>query len=232
MSVRIDLHNHTAYSFDSTITFKDLKEAFEQGKFDVIAITDHDTIEGALQVQKARTFPVIVGQEINTKQGDVIGLFLKKQVPKGLSASEAMNQIHAQGGLVYLPHPFDVYRVGVKEKDAINLASKIDLIEVYNGSYGSRLFNRYFEKINNFADQYNLVKAAGSDAHTPSELGSASALISTDNLQELLTARGLLLAIRKGKLNLSSSHTLLTLSKRVFNIARSKIGIKPSNLEI
>lgn len=230
--MKVDLHNHTAYSFDSTITFKDLKRAFERGKFDVIAITDHDTIEGALQVQKARAFPVIVGQEISTKQGDVIGLFLKKQIPKGLSASEAMNQIHAQGGLVYLPHPFDVYRVGVKEKDAINLTSKIDLIEVYNGSYGSRLFNRYFEKINNFADQHNLVKAAGSDAHTPSELGSANVLILNDSLQALLTTSGLLSAIRKGKLNLSSSHTLLTLGKRAFNIARAKLGIKPSSLEI
>jgi len=102
----LDLHNHTHHSYDAQIQAADYERAHAAGLVDVVAITDHNTITGALELRERASFPVIVGQEIDTADGELIGLFLEEPVPAGLPAIETAERIRAQGGLVYLQHPF------------------------------------------------------------------------------------------------------------------------------
>jgi hypothetical protein len=102
----LDLHSHTHHSYDAQIRPADYERAHAEGRLDVVAITDHNTITGALELREQAGFPVIVGQEIDTADGELIGLFLEEPVPAGLAAIETAERIRAQGGLVYLQHPF------------------------------------------------------------------------------------------------------------------------------
>lgn len=107
---RVDLHVHTNYSFDSTTSLSNIVKRAVDKNLDCIAITDHGTIEGALSLREMAPFQVIVGQEIKTTQGDLVGLFLSKQVPSGLQPIEAVECVRRQNGIVMLPHPFDRIR--------------------------------------------------------------------------------------------------------------------------
>jgi hypothetical protein len=166
---RVEIHVHTEVSGDASNTFEDLEAAASEKGIDVFAITDHDTIEGALRLRDRGKVRVIVGEEITTALGDVIGLFLKAAVPPGLSPEETMDAVHAQGGLVYVPHPFDRKRKSRLFGEAIErCASRIDLFEVRNGRTPHESDN---ERAAHFAAERGLLSACGSDAHAPFELG-------------------------------------------------------------
>ena len=132
--IRIDLHTHSEASPDGGITPEEYADILQNEKIDIIAITDHDRIDFAQGLQKALGYErIIVGEEITTKDGEIIGLYLNEPIKPGLSADETADEIHAQGGLVYIPHPFEKVRKGI-QIDTLNFISdKVDIIEAHNG---------------------------------------------------------------------------------------------------
>lgn len=169
--LRADLHTHSTYSADSTMSLETIVSRCRERDINCIALTDHGSIEGALKLKQMAPFEVIVGEEVLTSSGEIIGLFLTDHISSGLSVTEAIRRIKAQGGLVLLPHPCDKFRFAIL-KDGVDegLLAQVDAIEVFNSrslSAGSA------EKARQVADKYNLPATAGSDAHTPHELGNA-----------------------------------------------------------
>ncbi len=136
-----------------------------------ITIADHGTIEGALKMQKLAPFTVIVAEEILTHHGEIMGIFLKETISSGQSVEETLSQIRAQGGLVGIPHPFDAVRgSALNSKITEEIVEQIDVIEVFNARSP---FLRSSTKARAFAEKHGIAKSAGSDAHTPHEIGNA-----------------------------------------------------------
>jgi predicted metal-dependent phosphoesterase TrpH len=131
-----------------------------------IVLTDHDVIEGARSLADGGQ-PVIIGEEILTTQGELIGLFLKAAIPKGLSPEATVAVIKHQGGLVYLEHPYDISRRHLNEDAIERIANQIDIVEVFNGRSQPE-FNRRAEELRN---TLGAAAGAGSDAHTLREIG-------------------------------------------------------------
>lgn len=169
--IKIDMHVHTRYSHDSSFSLGRLFSACKRKGIECIAITDHNTIKGALEFQKRFPLRIIVGEEIESRAGEIIGLFLKEEVPAGLSAGKTIASIKKQGGFVYLPHPFDRWR-----KAPINLKSiepfwnEIDIIEVFNSR---SLISSWNEKALRLAREKKKPFGVGSDAHSEKEAGRA-----------------------------------------------------------
>lgn len=169
--VRVDLHVHTAWSSDSFTTCCDVLRWAGRRQLDVVAITDHNVIGGALALREMAPWRVIVGEEIFTTQGEIIGLFLQEEIPGGHSPLETVRRIHQQGGLVYVPHPMDRVRRSTLESSALlGIVEKIDVIEVLNARAPLSLYNRQAEEL---ARSYGLPQGAGSDAHQGFEIGRA-----------------------------------------------------------
>ncbi len=168
--LRLDLHIHTRHSKDSTAPIPSVVERCRRAGLGPVAITDHDTIQGALEVERVAPFQVIVGEEITSAAGDIIGLFLLRAVPSGLSASETVKKIKEQGGLVLIPHPFDRLRPSAIKPAALQeILPFIDLIEGYNSH---TVFPKDNHKGVDFARDNSLPMVACSDAHSALELGS------------------------------------------------------------
>ena len=168
-----DLHLHTSWSHDCTVDVHDLLDHAEAQGLGAIAVTDHNVFGGALEaveLARERDLIVIPGEEVKTDgQGEVIGLFLSEEIPRGLSFADTVAAIKAQGGLVYLPHPFDRLH---SIPDAATLRrhlADIDVFEVYNARL---LFEGYNDEALRFARKYNLTMGAGSDAHVPQGLAT------------------------------------------------------------
>jgi len=170
-----DLHMHTSWSFDCSIEAADLVDHADGIGLGAIAVTDHNTFGGALEaVELARDRPltVIPGEEIKTDgQGEVIGLFLTEEIAPGLSFADTVTAIRDQGGLVYLPHPFDRLHSIPNPATLQEHLAEIDLFEVYNARL---LFEAYNDEALRFARKYNLTMAAGSDAHVLQGVGTGA----------------------------------------------------------
>jgi predicted metal-dependent phosphoesterase TrpH len=189
--LRLDLHNHTSFSSDGVMSPADLLHAARANGLACVAVTDHNTVEGALEaVALAEADPslprVIPGIEVSTADGDVIGLYVQKTIPRGLPAADSMALIRQQGGLVYLPHPFDVIRrgtiaAGVRER----VADQVDVVEVLNGRSLSPLSVRNSERL---ARRHAKPRGAGSDAHGSAEVGLAYVVIERYPTREDLVA--------------------------------------------
>jgi predicted metal-dependent phosphoesterase TrpH len=170
-----DLHLHTNWSHDCSIDVDELLDHAEAQGLGAIAVTDHNVFGGALEaVERARgrRLVVIPGEEVKTAdQGEVIGLFLREEIPRGMSFGETIAAIRAQGGLVYVPHPFDrLHAIPAPETLHRHLA-EIDVLEVYNARL---LFEAYNEEALRFARKYNLTPGAGSDAHVLAGVGTGA----------------------------------------------------------
>lgn len=182
--MKIDFHVHTNYSIDSIINPKDLAKKSQKTGI-IFANTDHNTIE-AHKTFKELKIPFIPGEEIRTDRGDLIGLYLNELIPKYTSFEEAIDVIHEQGGLAYLPHMYDKTRKGVipnKEE-----SRKLDIIEVFNARC---LSPKYNDQADVFARENNLPQALGSDSHFLFEFGRNYAELpefDLDNPKELLKA--------------------------------------------
>jgi len=136
-----------------------------------IAICDHGTAEGALRLRDIAPFPVIVAEEILTPKGEIIGMFLEQTIPSGLSVDKTIAQIRSQGGLICIPHPYDMFRQSALRNNIIEeIAEQIDIIEVFNSR---TLLPQNSAKALALALKYGVAKSAGSDAHTLSEIGNA-----------------------------------------------------------
>jgi predicted metal-dependent phosphoesterase TrpH len=156
---------------DCSTTLDQVISSCQEKGINCIAITDHGAIEGALKIKEIAPFPVIVGEEVLTTRGEIMGMFLKELVPSGLSMEESIARIKEQGGLLCAQHPFDKFR-----KDALNaetmdkIAERIDLVEVFNARNPLLRSSRLAK---NFALKHSLPGSAGSDAHAASEIGNA-----------------------------------------------------------
>jgi predicted metal-dependent phosphoesterase TrpH/glycosyltransferase involved in cell wall biosynthesis len=168
-----DLHLHTSWSHDCAVEVEEVLDRAEEQGLGAIAVTDHNAIGGALEaVELARDSNLIVipGEEVKTDgQGEVIGLFLSREIPKGLPFAETVAAIKGQGGIVYLPHPFDRMHAIPDPATIHKHFADIDVFEVYNARL---LFEGYNDEALRFARKYNLIMGAGSDAHVLQGLGT------------------------------------------------------------
>jgi len=179
--LRGDLHIHTNASRDSNLTPLKVLEAAKRKNLDVVAITNHNTIRDAKETEKlgGKFFPeliVIVGEEVKTKQGEIIALNIEKNIPNGLDVVKTCEMVKEQNGLVILPHPFDVLRSGLGKKSR-EILKFVDAVEGFNAR---SLFKRFNEKGVEFAREYKLPLVAGSDAHFVEEIGQAITLIDSE----------------------------------------------------
>lgn len=171
--VRVDMHSHTMFSGDSTTTLDEVCEAVVDAGIDVLCVTDHNAIEGANRLARALegTCRVVVGEEVRTHTGEIIGLFLTEKISFGANALDTARQIRDQGGIVYVPHPFDPMRRNITETSLVDLvdAGLVDAIEAHNSKTSLASLNR---RATEFGIGYGLALGAGSDAHVPLALGS------------------------------------------------------------
>ncbi len=169
--MRVDLHIHTHHSSDSLLQPEEIIGTCHRVGLDCIAVTDHGTIAGALEVAALAPFPVIVGAEIKTAEGEIAGLFLEEEIPPKLSPEETIARIRAQDGLVYIPHPFDRIRRSVLRREALmRILPQVDILEVFNSRV---MFAADNLRAAEFARERALLAGAGSDAHTACEIGRA-----------------------------------------------------------
>jgi predicted metal-dependent phosphoesterase TrpH len=171
--LRVDCHVHTMWSGDSTTTPDELAAAVSASGIDVVCITDHSTIRGALRLAGSLDCRVVVGQEQRTPEGELIGLFLSEPIPAGLpNASVAARAVREQGGLVYVPHPFDPMRHHLVPSALERLAGEglVDVIEARNAKTSLESLN---EEARKACDKFGVAAGAGSDAHVPEAVGAA-----------------------------------------------------------
>jgi glycosyltransferase involved in cell wall biosynthesis len=169
--IDVDLHMHTDHSYDCATPVEVLLAEARTRGLGAIAVTDHNEISGALEAQaKADGVKVIVGEEVKTAdQGEVIGLFITEKIRRGMTLQETIAEIKRQGGLVYVPHPFDRMHSVPDYKHLLDVLDDVDAIEVFNPRIAISEFN---EEAVRFAAKYRMPAGAGSDAHVPQGLGS------------------------------------------------------------
>ncbi len=171
--IDVDLHMHTDHSHDCATPVEVLLATAREQGLGAIAVTDHNEISGALQAREqaeAAGVKVIVGEEVKTAgQGEVIGLFIEEKIPRGLTMRETIAEIRRQGGLVYVPHPFDRMHSVPDYENLLDVLDEVDAIEVFNPRVAIGAFN---DEAARFAAKYHVLAAAGSDSHVPQGLGS------------------------------------------------------------
>jgi predicted metal-dependent phosphoesterase TrpH len=171
--VRVDCHLHTVHSGDAVTTVERLAARVREERLDVVCVTDHHTLAGAHEaLAREIGARVVVGEEIRTHAGEIIGLFLTERVPYVLPLEEAAGRVRAQGGLVYAPHPFDASRtsLGAEGLERLRAMGALDVVEVFNAKITDEEDNRRAAR---FAAGHGLPGAAGSDAHDPHGIGAA-----------------------------------------------------------
>lgn len=187
LTLKLDLHTHSAASYDGGISVDQYRRALDAGVLDVVAITDHNRIDFALAMHKELGPAIIVGEEIMTSAGEIIGLFLEKAVKPGLTPLETIENIKRQGGIAYIPHPFETVRKGLSPGVLDELVDYIDVVEVCNGR--AFLQNRSQQAVL-WTRMNHKLSAASSDAHGFKGLGrtytSVARLPERDNLLKLL----------------------------------------------
>ena len=172
--IEVDLHMHTDHSPDCATPVDVLLETARDRGLGAIAITDHNEVSGALEARRIAEqmgdIKVIVAEEVKTaEQGEVIGLFLEEKIPKGMTMAETIAEIRRQGGLVYVPHPFDRFHSVPDYEHLLDIVEDIDVLEVFNPRVAVTAFNEEAER---FARKYRIVPGAGSDSHVAQGLGS------------------------------------------------------------
>jgi predicted metal-dependent phosphoesterase TrpH/glycosyltransferase involved in cell wall biosynthesis len=184
--IHVDLHMHTNHSHDCATPVDELLETAKERGLGAIAVTDHNEVSGALEArERANGIKVIVGEEVKTAdQGEVIGLFIEEKIPRGLTLQDTIAAIRSQGGLVYVPHPFDRMHSVPDYEHLLDVVEDIDAIEVFNPRVAFSAFNEEAER---FAAKYRIVAGAGSDSHVPQGLGSVKiAMRDFDGPEEFL----------------------------------------------
>ncbi len=187
------------YSGDSTTTLEEFSDEFSHSCLDKVAVTDHLTCRGARELQRLFGDRIIVGQEFRVKEGEMIALFIEREIPPSLDAREASKRIRSQGGLVYIPHPGDKSRssMGFDTLSLLCVEGFVDIIEVANSKIKSELL---MKEAVDLAQKNGTAMAAGSDSHVPSSLASSFA-----KLKDFHDAQSLLASLM-GETNIHYSY--------------------------
>lgn len=170
--VRVDFHSHTMWSGDCTTTPDELVEAVAEAGIEVLCITDHNATAGAQELAERLPCRVVVGEEMRVAAGELIGLFLTERIPQGLGPVASARRIRDQGGLVYIPHPFDPMRNCLRPEEIDELVGEglVDAIEGFNAKTSLASLNR---RAVEYGQANDLLVGAGSDAHVPGAIGAA-----------------------------------------------------------
>ncbi len=169
--IKADLHIHTCYSIDCFTSLDAIVERCLLVGIGCVAVADHNTIEGALKLRALAPFKVIVAEEVQTPEGEIMGLFLSERVPPGLSPQETITRIRSQGGLVGIPHPFGrTLSPNSNNLTSAEVLSQVDIIEAYNSRTPLSRNNISAQRL---AVEQGKAASAGSDAHTADEIGRA-----------------------------------------------------------
>jgi predicted metal-dependent phosphoesterase TrpH len=192
--IRAELHCHTCYSKDSLVTIDKLREKCQKKGIQRLVITDHNNIEGALLAEQLDPLLFIAGEEIMTKDGELIGIFVNESVPAGLAPEDAIDLLRSQGAFITVAHPFDTMRSGHWEvHNLVKILLKIDAIEVFNSRCIDRQANALAQE---FAREHQVIVTVGSDSHTLAEVGT-----STITLPEFEDTKSLKEALRIGDIS-------------------------------
>jgi len=220
--IRADLHNHTHFSPDSILSPQRFVERARRRGLDCIAVTDHDTLRGAPAVREAAVaagLRVIVGEEIRTAEGEVLGLFLDEEVPRGLSPEETIERVKAQGGLAGVPHPYDHLRSALNSGALARVVDRLDFIEALNARM---VFASNNDEARDYALKHSLPMSAGSDAHSPLEVGRVYV-----EMPDFNDPRSFLDSLRAGRLVGRLSSPLVHLISR-YAVLRRLLGWRPA----
>lgn len=227
MKLHADFHSHTNYSRDSVVSPQTFIDTCVRKGINCIAVTDHNEIEGAFVIEKlalrqaqGERIKVIVGEEVKTSEGEIIGIFLKELVPRGMTPEETVRCIHEQGGLAVVPHPYDVFRRSVIHKDALErIKNDVDAIEGFNCR---NILARHDDRARDLARAVAKPMTLGTDAHSPWELGGACL-----EMDDFETPRELLQALQgariTGRRSLPMVHWISTYAK-----VRWRLGLRPT----
>lgn len=214
--ILVDLHTHSVASPDGSLKLQDYDHALSTGLLDVIAITDHDTIDFALEARARLGEGIIVGEEVSTSEGEIVGLYLSEPVEPGLSVEATIAAIKSQGGLVYVPHPFETVRNGLNEATLNRIADSVDIIEVHNGR---AVFQNRAKESENWAATHNVVVAASSDAH--GKIGWGRTYTEIDSLP---TIKNLVAQLQAGKLSTGTVGLLGVLYPKINRLKARRRG--------
>jgi predicted metal-dependent phosphoesterase TrpH len=176
MKLHADFHAHSHYSRDSVINPRTFIDGCLRKGISCVAVTDHNEIEGAFVIEKlvreqGAPLKVVIGEEVKTAEGEIIGLFLKDWVPRDLSPEETVRAIHEQGGMAIIPHPYDIFRRSVIKPDALErVKEQVDAIEGFNCR---NIMQRHDDRAKALAHGVKKPMTVGTDSHSPWELGGA-----------------------------------------------------------
>jgi predicted metal-dependent phosphoesterase TrpH len=222
-TLRADLHNHTHFSPDSILSPGEMVKRCVERAIDCIGVTDHDTVRGGIEAERivrerGLELRVIVGEEVRSADGEILGLFLSEDVPPGLPAEETIELIRKQGGVVGVPHPFDSLRSALDYERMKALVDRIDFVESYNARI---VFPSHNRKAGRFADEHGLPVSAASDAHSPWEVGRAYI-----EMPEFEGRKGFLDSLAEGRIGGRISSPLIHLVSR-YAVLRRAFGWRP-----
>jgi predicted metal-dependent phosphoesterase TrpH len=181
MQAKADLHVHTIYSHDSLITPKDLVFYAKKRGLTAVAVTDHDRIDGALEIAREKDFLIIPGIEVSSRNGHIIGLNVQEPMSKGLSSDETVEKIHGAGGIAIACHPFALFKGSLGK----HVSAKFDAVETINSQ--AFPFNRCVRKATQIAENLRLPRVAGTDAHYGPAIGYAYTVIDAEPSVEAIT---------------------------------------------
>lgn len=185
--IKAELHCHTVYSRDSSNRIPQLLSAARERGIGRLAITDHNSIQGAILAKEMDPELIVVGEEVLTKKGELLAYFIEEKIPGNLTPLDTINRMKAQGAFIAIPHVFDRRRHGWVMDDLLEILPYVDALEVFNARCLSKKINTLGRT---FAESRNLPMTAGSDAHSLVELGLATVALpvfnSADELREAL----------------------------------------------
>jgi predicted metal-dependent phosphoesterase TrpH len=217
--LKVELHCHTHHSKDCLMQPERLIQECVRKGIDRVAITDHNAIEGAFEAASLDPDRVIIGEEIMTTEGELLGYFMKERVPPHLSPNETIERLREQGALVSVAHPFDSMRQGAWKKESLlEILKLVDAIEIFNARCWSCTANNLAADL---ASREGLLGTAGSDAHSPCEIGRAIM-----SMPPFSDAGSLRLSLSDAKIHARRSTPLVHLLSR-YATFRKSLGWKP-----
>jgi len=204
---KVEFHCHTVYSKDCLLPPEKLVAACRKKKLDRVVVTDHNTIAGALRAKEIDPERVIIGEEIKTEKGELLAAYMTKEIPPGLSPIETIARLRDQGAFISVSHPFDRMRSGHWQvDDLVDILPLVDAVETFNAR---SMFPGANQQAREFAAEHELLRTAGSDAHTAYELGKASMI-----MPPFQDAESLRKALRTALFDVSQSSLLIHFSSR------------------